>query len=173
MWLLIAVLLPLICLFEPIFVLLQVEPDVAQIAGKYMQYSAFGVPVSEASETNPCGVGLKECYTGFLFVRMHAQILPSARQDDRASYSCSSGSDTYFPSPLIRSIRLVRASCIFDKACCSRLTCPRFSATHQQSPLVSSGILWLSSRLSISIAGSPARLSTIYRRFKPFHKTWA
>lgn len=46
MWLLIAFLLPLICLFEPIFVLLQVEPDVAQIAGKYMQYSAFGVPVS-------------------------------------------------------------------------------------------------------------------------------
>jgi Na+-driven multidrug efflux pump len=39
-------LVPLICLFEPIFLLLRIEPDVAHIAGKYMQYSAFGVPVS-------------------------------------------------------------------------------------------------------------------------------
>ncbi|KAK9900739.1 mate-domain-containing protein [Cystobasidium minutum MCA 4210] len=44
MWIEMAVLIPLICLFEPIFVLLQVEPDVAHIAGKYMQYAALGVP---------------------------------------------------------------------------------------------------------------------------------
>lgn len=46
MWIEMTVLIPLICLFEPIFALLQVEPDVAHIAGKYMQYAALGVPVS-------------------------------------------------------------------------------------------------------------------------------
>lgn len=68
MWIEIAVVLPLICLFEPIFLLLQVEAEVAHIAAKYMQYTAFGVPVSSLIIIIDCSA----CMTWLLMARFRA-----------------------------------------------------------------------------------------------------
>ena len=45
-WFLLVFVLPVLCLFEPIFLMFKIEPEVAHIAAKYMRIAAWGVPVS-------------------------------------------------------------------------------------------------------------------------------
>lgn len=45
MWIMITVLLPMSCLFAPIFRLMHVQVEIAHIAANFMQHAAFGIPV--------------------------------------------------------------------------------------------------------------------------------
>lgn len=113
MWILIAILLPIICLFEPIFRLLQVEAEVAHIAGKYMQYSAFGVPVSSISVVigQPfVGNRVLTTLSGLLHVWMHEEILPSSGSDGRSCGCCGPGCHPYVTTSFVRFVWAVSFS---------------------------------------------------------------
>lgn len=98
-----AILLPVICLFEPMFIVLRVEPDVAHIAAQYMRYSALGVPVSLSSLLQAhYTANLVHWYLGILLLRMHAKILPSSRANDRPRDCCGSGGYPNAPAAMVR-----------------------------------------------------------------------